>query len=371
MFTTFAGRLRLVAALGALVSAAALLTGCGKRGSEPSPSARPASAHARWEVLPPAPIRVDAYLTTAWTGKELVVSGVCCTASDGALLRAKNVAAAYDPASGTWRELPRPLGDTNDPVARTAVWTGREMLLWGAFKATAFNPRSNRRRLLPPAPTGHGMAVWTGHEMIGWGGGCCGDAWSGGSAFDPAANSWRTLAPSPLAPSQHPLGAWTGRRLVLVVSGVDPDSGKPYPASLARAAAYDPRTDTWRRLPAPPPGAGGTATWDGRELLVAGGSRAAFAFDPGAERWRRLAPAPSAGPFSSAIWTGSRLVLLDGPRGPALAYDPKTDRWSRLPKLPFAAHLDLAAVWTGHRLLVWTGAGAGAALDPTTERSVR
>ncbi len=354
-----------------LVAAVALLAAaCGRSGSAPAPGAQPASPQVRWQALAPAPIRVDAYLATAWTGKELIVSGVCCTASDGTLLRAKNVAAAYDPASGTWRELPRPLGDTADPVARTAVWTGKETLLWGAFKATAYDPQSNRWRLLPPAPTGHGMAIWTGHEMIGWGGGCCGDAWSDGSAYDPAANSWRKLAPSPLAPSQHPLAAWTGRRLIVVVSGIDPD-GKPYPASLARAAAYEPRADTWRRLPAPPPGAGGTAAWDGRELLVAGGSSAAFAFDPGAERWRRLAPAPSAQPVSSAIWTGSRLVLFDGPRAPALAYDPRTDRWSRLPKLPFAAHLDLAAVWTGHRVLVWTGAGAGAALPLTTERSVR
>ena len=361
-------RLR-ICALGAALAAAALaLAACGQDNRVASQP--PALAHARWRVLPAAPVRVDAYLTTAWTGSELIVSGVCCTANDGTLLSARNVAAAYDPSASSWRRLPAPLGDIGDPVARTAVWTGREMLVWGAFKASAYDPGSNRWRLLPRAPTGHGIAVWTGREMIGWGGGCCGDAWSDGSAYDPATNSWRKLAPSPLAPSQHPLAAWTGRRLIVVVSGIDPD-GRPYPADRARAAAYDPRTDTWRRLPSPPPGAGGTAAWDGRELLVAGASRAAFAFDPAAERWRRLAPAPSAGPATSALWTGTRLVLLDGPRGPALAYDPRTDRWSRLPRLPFAAHLDLAAVSTGHRLLVWTGAGAAAALDPITERSVR
>lgn len=361
-------RLKTCAFGAALAAVTLVLAACGQNGRVASPP--PALAHARWRVLPAAPVRVDAYLTTAWTGSELIVSGVCCTANDGSLLRAQNVAAAYDPSVSSWRRLPTPPGDIGDPVARTAVWTGREMLVWGAFKASAYNPAANRWRLLPHAPTGHGIAVWTGREMIGWGGGCCGDAWSDGSAYDPRTNTWRKLAPSPLAPSQHPLAAWTGRRLIVVVSGIDPD-GRPYPASLARAAAYDPRTDTWRRLPAPPPGAGGATAWDGRELLVAGGSRAAFAFDPGAQRWRRLAPAPPAGPFSSAVWTGSRLMLLDGPREPALAYDPRTDRWSRLPKLPFAAHLDLAAVWTGHRLLAWTGAGAGAALDPTTERSVR
>jgi hypothetical protein len=348
-----------ICALGAV---ALMLAACGKGGPAGAPAA---SEHARWRVLPAAPVRVDAYLTTAWTGRELIVSGVCCTANDGSLLRAQNVAAAYDPAGSSWRRLPTPPGDIGDPVARTAVWTGKEMLVWGAFKASAYDPQANRWRLLPQAPTGHGIAVWTGREMIGWGGGCCGDAWSDGSAYDPATNSWRKLAGSPLAPAQHPVGAWSGRRLILVVSGVDPDSGRPYPASFARAASYDPRTDTWRRLPSPPSGTGGTAVWDGHELLVAGASKTAFAFDPANEQWRRLTPAPST-QATSALWTGTRLVLLDGPRGPAYAYDPRADRWSRLPKLPFPAHLDLSAVWTGHRLLLWTGAGAGAALGSAT-----
>jgi hypothetical protein len=359
-----------ICALAATLAAVGLLlAACGKA-SSPAASP-PALSHARWHVLPAAPVRVDAYLTTAWTGSELIVSGVCCTANDGSLLRAQNVAAAYDPAGSSWRRLPVPPGDIGDPVARTAVWTGREMLVWGAFKASAYVPTANRWRLLPHAPTGHGIAVWTGREMIGWGGGCCGDAWADGSAYDPATNSWRKLARSPLAPAQHPLGAWTGHRLILVVSGVDPDSGRPYPASFARAASYDPRTDTWRRLPSPPRGAGGTAVWDGHELLVAGASNAAFAFDPAKERWRRLAPAPSARPASSSLWTGTRLVLLDGPQGPGYAYDPGTDRWSRLPRLPFPAHLDLSAVWTGHRLLLWTGAGAGAVLGSGSTATAR
>lgn len=357
-------------ALGTALAAVALsLAACGQGGRVAAPP--PAFTHASWRVLPAAPVRVDAYLTTAWTGSELIVSGVCCTANDGTLLRARNVAAAYDPSSSSWRQLPAPPGDVGDPVARTAVWTGSEMLVWGVFKATAYDPAANRWRLLPHAPTGHGIAVWTGREMIGWGGGCCGDAWSDGSAYDPATNAWRKLAPSPLAPAQQPLGAWTGHRLILVVSGVDPDSGRPYPASFARAASYDPRTDSWRRLPSPPRGAGGIAVWDGRELLVAGASRAAFAFDPATERWRRLASAPSAGHASGALWTGTRLVLLDGPQGPGYAYDPGTDRWSTLPSLPFPAHLDLSAVWTGHGLLLWTGAGAGAALGPTPTTTAR
>src|SRR2546430_13438266 len=57
------------------------------------------------------------------------------------------------------------------------------------------------------------------------------------SAYKPVANKWRKLSRSPLAGSQHPLGAWTGRELIMFVSGLNPD-GHAWPARLARAAAY-------------------------------------------------------------------------------------------------------------------------------------
>jgi hypothetical protein len=78
--------LRTCALGAALLAVALLLVACGKGGSVAAPP--PAFAHARWRVLPAAPVRVDAYLTSAWTGSELIVSGVCCTANDGTLLRA-------------------------------------------------------------------------------------------------------------------------------------------------------------------------------------------------------------------------------------------------------------------------------------------
>jgi hypothetical protein len=87
--------LQICALAATLAAVGLLLAACGK-GSSPAASP-PALAHARWHVLPAAPVRVDAYLTTAWTGRELIVSGVCCTANDGTLLRAQNVAACVRP----------------------------------------------------------------------------------------------------------------------------------------------------------------------------------------------------------------------------------------------------------------------------------
>src|SRR5205085_4655094 len=145
----------------------------------------------------------------------------------------------YDARARAWRRLAAPPGPASYLGRHTAVWTGNEMLVWG-FGFAAFDPAKGLWRRLPAAPTdgGAGLVVWTGRELIGWGGGCCGDAFGDGLAYSPATNRWRKLPRAPLAPSQHPLGAWTGRELIVLVGGTDPD-GTPWPARLARAAAYD------------------------------------------------------------------------------------------------------------------------------------
>src|SRR5439155_6241073 len=190
--------------------------------------------------LPPAPILTDPGAVSAWTGKEMIVFGAATTRQeDGAVLRSAQVAAAYDPATNAWRRLSPPAVTASLQGPVTAAWTGQELLVWGPFLDEAYNPAARRWRALPRPPIGRvgGIVVWTGRELIGWGGGCCGDAFSDGIAYNPATNKWRKLPPSPLAGSQAPLGTWTGRELVIFVGGLDPD-GKPWPARLARAAAY-------------------------------------------------------------------------------------------------------------------------------------
>lgn len=330
---------------------------------------------AGWQRLPAAPVTVDAGRTAVWTGREMIVYGVHRVAPDGTFVGATNVADAYDPSTGTWRRLADPPGPAEFLGNVRTVWTGRELLVW---PSRALDPRTNRWRRLPRVPSGgSGLVVWTGKEMIGWGGGCCGDVVSDGAAYDPRTNTWRKLARSPLAGSQHPTGAWTGRELVILVAGHDPD-GKPWPARLARAAAYNPATDTWRRIAVPPaPREGATAVWDGHEVLVVGGARTApagrlaplatvgFAFDPSTNRWRRLPPMAGGRSGAAVVWTGRRLLVWGGSRtanaGPpvfaarALAYDPKTNRWTGFSRGPLSGRLDPAAVWTGHTLVVWGG----------------
>jgi N-acetylneuraminic acid mutarotase len=325
-----------------------------------------------WTMLPAAPVAVDSgSLASAWTGKQLLVFGRATKRDPtGAVLLATNVAAAYDPVARSWHRLSPP-APTGSFMGYSASWTGRELLVWGEGTRLAFDPKTNRWRELPHPPSrihdGAGLVVWSGRELIGWGGGCCGDAFSDGAAYNPATNSWRRLRGAPLAGSQHPLGAWTGRELLVFVGSLDPD-GKPWPARLARAAAYNPKTDSWRRIePLPRPRPDGNAVWDGRELLVVGGGRATLAYNPRTNRWRRLSPMPSGRVGATAVWTGKRLLLVGGrvsvgdsavfARLP-LAYDPARDRWSTLPAAPLAGRVSPAAAWTGRRLIVW-GGGTG------------
>jgi hypothetical protein len=364
-------RFRIALALILVVTPAAALTASGATASQLAGT---------WRRLPAAPIAPDFdSRTSVWTGTEMLVFGRDQrTALDARgnpySVGSVNVAAAYNPTAKTWRRLAPPAGPKYYPGRVSAVWTGKEMLVTNL----AFNPVTNKWRPLRRSLAG-GIILWTGREAIGWGGGCCGDASSTGTAYNPATNAWRDLARSPLAGSQQPVGAWTGHELILFVSGFGPD-GKPWPARLARAAAYNPATDTWRRiapLPQSGPRWGGTAVWDGHEVLVVGAgtdSRSSLAYDPATNHWRRLASTESPRIGASAVWTGKQLVLWGGGTGAGLAYDPKLNRWSSLPQAPLPAKLEPTAVWTGRSVIVWGGVSthtwgkylaAGAAFTPT------
>ena len=109
------------------------------------------------------------------------------------------------------------------------------------------------------------------------------------------------------------LAVWTGR--YLVVGGGDSPSGRQ-----KDAAAYDPVTNSWMRLPDAPVGFEGNGT------------------------------APD-------IWTGASVITIEDavPGGRPLSLDLTTRSWSLGPKAPVPGRQEAREFWTGSQVLVWGG----------------
>ena len=332
--------------LGLALAAVAIVAGCGGRGGSSAASHRPtANATGNWRALPNAPEAIAAGRTTVWTGSEMIVTGIKLDAN-GTFINSTEVAEAYNPGTSTWRLLPTP-PKTENYCRRSAAWTGEEMLVWGC-ELTAYNPTSNRWHRLPDSPTRHGIVVWTGRELVGWGGGCCGDVSDDGSAYDPATNAWRKVAPAPISGQQSPIGAWTGRELVIF-------NGRSPEGTRVGGAAYNPTTDTWRRIPSQPSSrSGSVAVYDGNEIHVLGARRGGtvFSFNPTNDRWRQLPRTALAGEGLVAAWTGNRLIASAATTG---AYDPARNIWTTLAPSPLGARQGAQGVWTGRELVIWGG----------------
>src|SRR5712692_8133432 len=106
----------------------------------------------------------------------------------------------------------------------TAVWTGREMIVWGGRRVGIdFNTGGRYRpatdswtptsTINAPSPRVTHQAFWTGSEMIVWGGydDAGGVSLSTGGRYDPGSDSWTPtnsdLAP---APRTYHTAVWTG-----------------------------------------------------------------------------------------------------------------------------------------------------------------
>jgi len=338
-----------------------------------------------WRAVAAAPLSGRFMPAAVWTGREMLVWGGagCQGACTGQDIRPHADGAAYDPSTDTWRVLPpSPLAAR---VGALAVWTGRELIVWGGMDGerfvadgAAFDPAANRWRSLALSPLAGRFSapmgtvfqvpgVWTGTEMLVWGQGAGVDSpdadLPAGAGYDPAADRWRLLAPAPVAP-RIAVPVWTGHEMLVW-------GGQSGPGYFDDGAAYDPATDRWRTLPASPLAARFTfAVWSGAQMLVWGGesSDRAFddgaAYDPAADRWLPLAPSPMTERRGFAmLWTGEEMVVWGGAPGAGArllatgaAYHLGTGRWREID--PWGARLLPAGVWTGREAVVWGGIGS-------------
>ncbi len=275
---------------------------------------------------------------------------------------------------------------TNAPSARsarTAVWTGTKMLVWGNdsdLTGGTYDPAINSWDTItstnaPTARWGH-TAVWTGSKMLVWGG-VAGEIsnvrHNTGGVYDPSTNSWTaiTTTNAPTARSGH-TAVWTGSKML--VWGGSGSSG-----FLNTGGIYDPSTNTWTAITttnAPTIRDDHTAVWTGSKMLVWGGRSYANLtalylntggiYDPSTNSWTAITTtnAPTGRENPSAIWTGSKMLIWGGyANGPIYfntggIYDPSANSWSAMTttNAPTGRYGN-SAVWTGSKMLVWGGFG--------------
>jgi hypothetical protein len=222
----------------------------------------------------------------------------------------------------TWRAAPSLPGVGAGVLPPTVVVTDDEVVVWGTGVGVAVRLEDATTRAVPPAPIEArrgAVGTWTGDEVLVWGGvGEDGAELVDGAAWDPDTGAWRTLPAAPLGTGRPLVAVWTGRELVL--SGVQELGAVP--VAGAAGAAYDPANDSWRTIAEAPPLHQGTGFWTGTHVAVVGaqldttgqanGASRTLLYDPGADAWE-LWPANGLSPEALwAAWDGRSIVYWDG-----------------------------------------------------------
>ena len=216
--------------------------------------------------------------TAVWTGSEMIVWG-----GNDNTAHTLNSGGRYDPSTNDWTAT----SITNAPHDRfehTAVWSGGEMIIWGGFYFDTTSHYANTGGRYDPStdtwlatsvvnvPDGRRLhtAVWTAREMVIWGGAGENEIpLNTGGRYDPGTDSWTptgtTNAPEPR--SSH-TAVWSGSEMIIWSGGTTSglfDSG----------GRYNPVMDSWTSTSIadpPDPRYGHSAVWIGSEMIVWGGS---------------------------------------------------------------------------------------------------
>jgi N-acetylneuraminic acid mutarotase len=201
--------------------------------------------------------------------------------------------------------------------------------------------------------------------------------------YDPAADTWKALAPMPTRRGSPVAAAVGGKIYVIGGASTHPGSGEPavHPARPHRALAtveeYDPASNNWRaRSPMPTARNHAAVGVVGGKIYVIGGRLgAAFIsvasntdvveeYDPATDQWGAIkARMPTA--RSAVAWgvLGGRIYVAGGEfQNDQLmaafraleAYDPATNSWTVLPRMPAPRH-GLAGAVIGNRLHLVSG----------------
>ncbi|MBZ5639096.1 MAG: HYR domain-containing protein [Acidobacteriia bacterium] len=177
----------------------------------------------------------------------------------------------YDLATDFWTPIPV---SGPPPCTGFALWAGDRVMLWCHSEGAWFDFETYAWQPIPPPPgptLEYDRVVWTGAEMILWGAVSKGQGEyeSDGYRFAPSTGTWTHVSQLD-APSGRKYYSmiWTGKEAV-VWGGHHLDWGTD------TGARYDLVTDTWTATPllnAPTPRSTHSAVWTGSQMIIWGGN---------------------------------------------------------------------------------------------------
>ncbi|MBC7935593.1 MAG: hypothetical protein H7Y86_09615 [Rhizobacter sp.] len=304
-----------------------------------------------------------------WTGSLMYVA-------------AENKLYVYDPVTDVWNL------ESNQGVGLfqgiKAVWTGSEIIFWGAnFIGSRYNPATNIWTELPatnaPSPRGNQIMIWDGTRVIIWGGNNGIVPLNTGAMYNPATNTWTTMSTSgaPTARLWH-TAVWNnvagaaGR--IIIWGGTNVVS--EFSGELNTGGIFDPSTNTWtattNTVGAPSARINHTAIWTGTEMIIFGGrlsntsTNTGSRFNPSSNTWTTITNGPQSVTGHSSVWTGTAMFVTGGSNNSSgntgftnsnsTIYNPTTNSWATAPSFSSTdSKRNHNSFFAGNMILIWGG----------------
>jgi N-acetylneuraminic acid mutarotase len=284
-----------------------------------------------------------------------------------------NTGAVYDVEHDTWKKVSE-IGAAEPREDHVAIWTGKEMIVWGGngfseendkiSTGGRYNPELGRWTALPSlqlTARDDARGVWTGSEMLVWGGRDDNGHTNDGARYHPTTNTVRAMSDdqAPAAREDH-TAIWTGSEMIIWGGWNGIDNDRNYNIGGGR---YDPKSNRWRKISnvgAPEPREDQLAVWTGSEMIVWGGMRHEKPESRTVKTNMANPLASNEGPSKRATTQLSDLATIPHPRIRQMVtgarYSPSTDSWTPMSDVGAPDGRDDAVmVWTGHEVLIWGG----------------
>jgi N-acetylneuraminic acid mutarotase len=191
------------------------------------------------------------------------------------------------------------------------------------------------------APRAETSAIAAGGKLFALGGSVADHAIPRNEEYDPVTNRWRERAPMPVG--RHHLGLALLDGKIYSFGGFSHSVGAPHQGAGPDAFRYDPATDSWLTL-APMKserGSVGAAVLDGKIHVIGGRGldgktvTTHAVYDPVTGQWSEAAPLPRARDHMALVAAEGKIHAIGGRLGATVnksdqhdVYDPATDSWS-------------------------------------------